>query len=330
MCKTRSGVRFLFLFLFQFDQYSLMTNFVSRIADNCAVIVEGSISRTTTCKPFNGHLTMFLQNDPTLLENEISSIRVNALRLIRSGMFNNVYVSGNVKKVVFIGRRADDGSPYFDSAQWQVEQQSKRGMSGLSKSLFSVLAVLFVAVLALLAIRSRKKKIAAGSRPVKGGHDSDAIIQDQRTVEGSDGEPSPTAVNSGGTRAVAPIPGSLAEKDELALAHPSDYDEVSSLSSASVTPMVRVKPRDRQGRVMTLLSTSGDSNDTDPAIQCFGENGINEQKSLYSDRSMLDKFDGDVIRCLNTIAEDSDDDVVILDDSDSLMLADTHDAAPNS
>ena len=56
-------------------------------------------------------MTMFIQNDPPLSEVELKSIRIGALRVIRSGMFNNVYVSGNVKKVVFVGRRADDGTP---------------------------------------------------------------------------------------------------------------------------------------------------------------------------------------------------------------------------
>ena len=282
-------------------------------------------------------MTMFIQNDPPLSEVELKSIRIGALRVIRSGMFNNVYVSGNVKKVVFVGRRADDGTPdVVDNAQQlqqggNDQQPSKGGLSGLSISLFAFLAILVLAVIALLVIRRRKKKIAeaggiADGRPVKGD-----AIKEQRTVDGSDGEHSPTA-SADGNRAVYPLPGSLAEQDELALAASGDYDEVSSLSSASVTPMVRVQPHGRRGQPMTIMEASSSEgiNDEGIVFKCCGENDLPvpipaPQKSS-EDLTILDKFDGDVIRCLNTIAEDSDDEHVILDDSDSLMMVDTQEA----
>ena len=46
----------------------------------------------------------------SLSENEISNIRTTMLRLIRHGMNNDLYVSGNVKQAVFIGTRTKTNS----------------------------------------------------------------------------------------------------------------------------------------------------------------------------------------------------------------------------
>ena len=97
---------------------------------------------------------------------ELSKFRTGILRLIRHGMNNNLYVSGNVQQTVFIGTRtnSNDTSTTFQGGNKAIavhEKSLKDGSNNLSGGAIAAIICIIVSLaifIALFLVDARKKK----------------------------------------------------------------------------------------------------------------------------------------------------------------------------
>jgi hypothetical protein len=272
------------------------------------------VGLSSICQPMNGFVTVYLNGgDGTIFaDNEEASIRSDLLRVVRSGMSNDVYATGNVKKVVFLGKRIFDEapvSPIETSPQIKVFDDDD-GITSVGKGLISAFAILFAFFMLLVLIRRRRKidEVAAIDEPL-----ASDWVKIEPAVIVFPALPRPPVRR---TIYGANIPGSLAEKDELALmpSTKAAFDDGSSLSSGASSQIMA--PMDPIPHLLTLTNTD----DIEPG-SAFVPNTCHAEIPMMTvpeaprandhGENMLDKFDGDIIKCLNIIAEDSGDDTVI-------------------
>ena len=128
------------------------------------VPVAGSHMADSTCIPVTGIMKAYLKNDPKLDEDDIVGIQSGLKRLIRWGMHNNLYLTGNVNYVSFIGTRTDEVK--FDSVTQSTNdgnQLQTRDTSNLQARTVGVVGgmaafVLFVAILLSVVGRPRRSE----------------------------------------------------------------------------------------------------------------------------------------------------------------------------
>jgi hypothetical protein len=113
-------------------------------------------------------MTVFLENDPELTDDELLSIKSSFLRVIRNGMNSQIYSFGDIEETIFVGTRAigmgnSDTSP--SPKQSMNEDASFRSSSSSDSVRVGVLASALSAVLllgALFVVRKvRSKKMPA-------------------------------------------------------------------------------------------------------------------------------------------------------------------------
>jgi hypothetical protein len=146
--------------------------------------------------------------DPFITGEVEDGLDRGIMRTIRSGMYDDVYVSGNVKKVSFIGERIETGYVDANAAKGYDNQSDGNGLSVIGISFICVGSVLILALAALFVTKRRQRRkeeernmifhdATVGARELQAANDEPPFKV--RTIEGAD------------------IPGSLANEDELAL-----------------------------------------------------------------------------------------------------------------
>ena len=310
--------------------------------ESCAAKVASAIATASICEPIKGYFTFYLDDDPEITAAEQVAIRSSMLQIVRSGMGNDVYVTGNVNQVVFVGTRAVDGNiPNAPVAVANVNEPKSigggnSGLSGPGKGILGAFGALSLLLLLFIFIRrSRKDEVAdeQSAESVKidnleerdlaafGHYDSG----DNFIPHGSLADKDTLALADTMTMAVK-TRGSLADKDTLALAdtttmavetrvlqapRPKRFDHVKTLSSAPpMNPSIATtgtKP-DGDGKPIVFAAGAADMpvlTMSDVPDEVRGEQGL------------YDRFDGDIIQCLDAIAEDeSEDGMIILQEDD--------------
>lgn len=163
--------------------------------------MEASASSGSTCVPIKGYITATVNSsaDATVQDGILRGL----LKVVRQGMQDDVYVSGNIKKVSFIGTRTDASNGFAtDGVRTADANTEKAGLSGIGIAFLCVGSVLLVALIAMF-VRKRQRRIAEERDMVF--HDATAQAWKRTLEEGQLGDEG------------ADIPGSLANKDELAL-----------------------------------------------------------------------------------------------------------------
>ena len=139
-----------------------------------------------------------------------SSIERSILRVVRDGMQDDVYVSGNVTKVSFVGFRTRDvTTPSSSSIQAEQQSKSSTALSGLNIALICVALLVLFLVLALFVTQRRRKREMQSDMML----DDSTFAQNGGCFVHTRALPSMLYANIEG----ADIVGSLANKDELAL-----------------------------------------------------------------------------------------------------------------
>jgi hypothetical protein len=125
--------------------------------------VAASRSTEATCEPGTGIMTVYLKNDPItpIEKNDQILIQSGMMRLIRWGMQENLYVSGNVQHVSFIGTRL--GEETFDSVgktEIDAVQESQNRLSGNPQTagIIGGFAAVVLLVASLLFVFARPKR----------------------------------------------------------------------------------------------------------------------------------------------------------------------------
>jgi hypothetical protein len=245
---------------------------------------------------------------------EEAAIRSNMQQVVQSGMGNNVYVSGNVNQVVFVGTRAVDGNitsaPVAVGNANELESggNANNGLSGPGRGILGAFGALFLFLLLLVFIRRRRKDEVADEQvaePVK------VLYVWERDLAAFGHHDSGDNV----------IPfGSLADKDTLALAD--------TMALALEAP----QPKKLHG-VKTLSSNISKQKQSNPSIARAGTKhggakpiAVSAPVLTMSDvpdedrgeQGVYDRFDGDIIQCLDAIAEDDSEDGLVLLQEDDL------------
>jgi hypothetical protein len=175
-----------------------------------------------------------LNREPVLED----SLRNGMLHLVREGMINDVYISGNISKVSFIGTRADDAglSTTADrNIAFNTDSGDPVGLTSVGLAFVVMGGFLVLALLALFMKRRRQRK-----------EDFDNVVFVDATVaprdlDGDDYERSSKPAFLGYSKGSARSP--LAYDDSLAL-QPGDFDSkdveagvsFDSTSTESMTP----------------------------------------------------------------------------------------------
>lgn len=294
-----------------------------RTIDSCTVPVANAIVQASICEPVKGYFTFYLDNDPVLTAAELGAIRSGILQFVRSGMGNDVYVTGNVNQAVFVGTRVvDDNTPSAPVAvanESISEVEGDDGLSGAGKGILGAFGALLLLLLLLLFIRRRRKDEVAdeqAAEPVK--VDYDVGEQDLAAFGHYDS----------GDNVI--LPGSLADKDTLALAdtmalalvaqsleapQPKQFENVKTLSSdisykTQTDPSTATAGTELYGDAKPIVSAASDADMPVPTMSGVPDE-VGEEQGVY------DRFNGDIIQCLDSIAEDeSDDGMVLLHEDD--------------
>jgi hypothetical protein len=279
------------------------------------------------CDPVNGYITFYLDNDPELTTAEQASIRSGILRVVRSGMGNDVYVTGNVNQVVFVGTRAVDGNiptaPVAVGNGNEPTSVSKAdpGLSGPGKGILGAFGALSLLLLLVVFIRRTRKDEVA---------DEHTAVDDEPVKVDSVRERDLAAFGHYDSGDNIISRGSLADQDTLALAdtmalalaartlhatQPKQFDDVTTPSSVSynktqMNPSIATAGTKPDGNVKPIVFAAADA-DMPVLTMSDGPDAVGGDEGVY------DRFDGDIIQCLNTIAEDeSEDGMLLLQDDD--------------
>jgi hypothetical protein len=180
--------------------------------DECIILPEKSSNvDSSKCIPVKGTMTATI--DANVTATVQSKIERSMMRVIRDGMQDDVYVSGNVTKVSFVGFRSPDATSPNSSIQSEQQSKSANSLSGLIIALICVAMLVILLILALFVTQRRRKRETQtemsfhDATVVQGDYlHSDRLVHSRvvPSILGPDIE-------------VADIPGSLANKDELAL-----------------------------------------------------------------------------------------------------------------
>lgn len=177
--------------------------------------VESSASAGSTCVPIKGFITATVNSSATATVQD--SILRGLLKVVRQGMQDDVYVSGNIQKVSFIGSRTDTSNGFAtDNVKAADANTSKPGLSGIGIAFLCVGTILFVALIALF-IRKRYRRKAEERDMIF--HDATLGAQKRALDQGEQGDEEYHSRLPALEQGIegADIPGSLANKDALAL-----------------------------------------------------------------------------------------------------------------
>jgi hypothetical protein len=173
------------------------------------VNVASDAKNGAICQPFNGLLRAYLKNDPPLSPDALISVHAGILKLVRHGMLQELYVSGNIKQAIFVGTRPDDpGLNGFSNQEGSSLNSSNNTNNTDSRAVgliggFAGILVISLLV-ALFVVRKKNKKESskhAGNFPIEARHDScpdpmpGVTKSGSSTIDGSQesvGQPAPS------------------------------------------------------------------------------------------------------------------------------------------
>ena len=292
--------------------------------------VHTDVSYGTTCVPIKGSITATVDSSASGVVED--GILRGMLRVVRQGMIDDIYVSGNIKKVSFIGSRSDEYNSFAPDSFREAEVEPVASVSGIGIAFICIGSVLLLALIALFAIKRRRREAeerdmifhdaTIGAREFDEGGDEDEyhqrgpIVKKRKGLEGAD------------------VPGSLANRDELALKpNPSvtmktgdlDDDTVGSYSpppksSRNLTmPMMPILPDSvaRKDRVEYMADTqsfdllSVENGDDVSMAESFLNLSHGAGISLEGAQPAV------ILDRLNVIAESYNDDEVVIGVQDS-------------
>lgn len=124
-------------------------------------------------------MRLYLKDDPPLSSNALISIQAGILKLISYGMLQDLYVSGNVKQVIFVGTRPDDSGQngFRNQGRSSLNSSNNSNTNGRAVGLIGGFAgVLVIAMLATLFVVRKKNKEKSGKHlgnfPIESPQDS--------------------------------------------------------------------------------------------------------------------------------------------------------------
>mmetsp|Transcript_8848 Transcript_8848/g.12597 ORF Transcript_8848/g.12597 Transcript_8848/m.12597 type:complete len:454 (-) Transcript_8848:140-1501(-) len=125
--------------------------------DECIGLpVPKALSETTECQPMKGYMTAYIRGDVELSDSVKSSVQNSIQRFVRAGMNSNIYTTGNIRKVSYIGTVVD-----HTAGGATIGQENNGGKSGLrvevmvAISLGAVIIILFAGIVLLKRKRSQ-------------------------------------------------------------------------------------------------------------------------------------------------------------------------------
>lgn len=263
----------------------------------CIVPVQSGVLEGTACTPIKGRITATIDGDasgPTT-----AGIVSGLLRTVRQGMIDDVYVTGNIKKVSFIGERAESNNAFGgpDSVRdVNVTSENDPGLSSIGIAFVAVGAALLVALIALLVARRQRRRSEERNMIFH-----DATVQ-AKELEAEEEDRLAAAVAVGGLVAAqgndpnavegADVVGSLANRDELALQpNPAasssgmttgDLDDSVGVSHGGGAPPVRQSPSDFSDYIsdtQSLDDSVGSGND----VSMYSSDYSSAQSSFDTD-----------------------------------------------
>eukprot|EP00545_Synedropsis_sp_CCMP1620_P005201 CAMPEP_0119008856 /NCGR_PEP_ID=MMETSP1176-20130426/3987_1 /TAXON_ID=265551 /ORGANISM="Synedropsis recta cf, Strain CCMP1620" /LENGTH=457 /DNA_ID=CAMNT_0006961265 /DNA_START=131 /DNA_END=1504 /DNA_ORIENTATION=- len=279
----------------------------------CIVPVQSTVTAGTTCVPVKGSITATVDSSASGPVQD--GILRGMMRVARVGMTEDVYVSGNIRKVSFIGSRADTGGGGFeaDSARAAEPQPDDGGgqLSGVGIAFIVIGSVLFVSLIAMFTVRRKRRKDMERSMEF---HDA--------TVEAKELESSQIAIASqdnsirqAGAMEGADIPGSLAHADELALqpntaAVAAKTGTLNDATAAAVyVPATVPEEAVSIGSSVDFLSDTGTQSFDVSSVDTGTENeSIGTDMSFDTDTTSYEGPSALLVARLNGIAQSDDDD----------------------
>lgn len=132
----------------------------------CIVPLPSSRAEQSSCNRITGRVKVFLNNMPSPLEPaDIISIQSSLLRLIREGMTRDLYISGNIKHVSFVGKGAKEGdySSYIDPGNFDsIEDFSSQQYLNRSLAIVGgVFLPIFITIALVFWVRRRSTNKSA-------------------------------------------------------------------------------------------------------------------------------------------------------------------------
>lgn len=136
------------------------------INESCIVPVLSSLTVGSECVPINGGITMLVSPDATAAQED--NVKKGVLESLRQGMAEGKFLSGDIRKVSFIGTRLENDNntpsptPVFDGVggiRGTTTDNNKNGdVSPLSVGLFIGAGVLFLlSLLVFFVIRKQRR-----------------------------------------------------------------------------------------------------------------------------------------------------------------------------
>jgi hypothetical protein len=282
------------------------------------VPVQSSVSAGTTCIPVKGSITASV--DSAASGSVEDGILRGMMRAARVGMKDDIYVSGNIRKVSFIGSRAgQDLGTGPDSALTDDTNDDGSGLDSVGIAFIVIGSVLLFALIALFTVRKRRR-----AQEEQGMEFHDA------TIEAKELEASAVLSHQNFARQVstegADIPGSLAHADELALL-PSTSGSPTKTGDLEDIPDEDA-PMDVPEEAISLANSVDYLSDTGTSLEMSSVDTGTENQSLNTDMSFEDTAGSTVetatpdalIDRLTVITQtDGDDDAMVTaDDEDSV------------
>lgn len=137
-------------------------------------------------------MRLFLKNDPPLSPSALISIQAGILKLTSYGMLQDLYVSGNVKQVIFVGTRPDDSGLNGFRNQGRSSSNSSNNSNASVRAVGLIggfAGVLMITMLAtLFVVRKRNKEKSSkhlGKFPIDPPKESCADLMPGVTKSGS-------------------------------------------------------------------------------------------------------------------------------------------------
>ena len=234
-----------------------------------------------------GYMTFYLGNDPPVGPVEKLAMSSSILQAIHAGMDNNAYASGNVVEVVFVGSRTSDGRPVAAIEGNQPQKTSTGSNGGLPSSTAGAISgvIVFLFLLLVLAVIARRRRDEVANEPqlsTSMSHETEKPILEGRDIVADTGARIPETID----------PFSMAEKDALAIVPQGlDHnDDVGSLSSG-ISSQTVINPLPPPESTVIIGPDTGAQ--------------LVLSRSAEVPPAMSDpETDGEIIRALNTIAED--------------------------
>jgi len=253
--------------------------------DTCIVPVQSSSISDSGCEPMIGAITAFITADlikePVLEEN----LRNGILQVIKQGMIDDVYASGSVSKVSFIGTRADDGGASSTSDRnvaFNTDSGEDAGVTSIGIAFIAVGSILVLSLLSIFITRRRRRKET---------FQKDLVFVDATIA--------PRELAADGNCYIycegAIVPGSLAAVDSLALKPKvvtTNENDMGTSPESATTETLPCSPNSIASDDAAMQSPTKPFHETDHIIDTSSLDGANEDEILDRLHDIADTEEG--------------------------------------